>query len=34
MQVLDVIIKVLQGIAYSGMAIYWIRRNMKDKDIK
>jgi hypothetical protein len=32
--ILDIIVKVLQIIAYSGMGIYWIRRNLKDKDLK
>lgn len=31
---LDNIVKVLQIIAYSAMATYWIRRNLKDKELK
>ena len=31
---LDAIVKVLQGSAYLLMAIYWLRKNLKDKSIK
>jgi len=34
MSILDYIIKVVQVIAYSGMALYWIRKNLNDKDKK
>lgn len=31
MDIMDIIEKVLKIIAYLAMAIYWIRRNLKDK---
>lgn len=31
MDIIDIIEKVLKIIAYLGMAIYWIRKNLKDR---
>ena len=29
-EILEIIVKVLQVIAYNAMATYWIRQNLKD----
>ncbi len=34
MDIIDIIEKVFKVTAYLAMAIYWIRRNFKDKDLK
>jgi len=31
---LDVIVKVLQGLAALSMGIYWTRKNLKDKELR
>lgn len=31
---MDIIEQIVKIIAYSAMGVYWIRRNLKDKNLK